>query len=764
MQRFPIAVTVLLASALIIGFRTTSAAENADDAWAPKTIRVSPASDVQYRLQEALINAVPGDVIELSAGTYHFDDEINIAADGLTIRGAGSDQTILSFKRQSAGGSGIVATGDDFLIEGLAVTDTVGNAVKVIGADGVTFRDLRTEWTAGPQTSNGAYGIYPVECRNVLIENCTAIAASDAGIYVGQSQHVIVRNCRAERNVAGIEIENTLHADVFDNAAVNNTGGILVFDLPGLNLSNGGYVRVFRNKVVNNNHDNFASKGSIVSEVPPGTGLMLMSTDNVEVFDNDITDNQTTNVIIVSYLITERKFSDPKYDPFPESVSIHDNRIRNGGQKPGGRLGTLIGAALGGRLPDIMFDGIVDPAKLVDGGLPQNLQLSLRNNSDASFTNVKAADLRPELLLTGKYQPETDASVYDTRHPSLPAVELQPPANTEAQPAPAVAVYRSAPQQLSEWKLFERQNGQLRPAADLIPYELNTPLFSDHTLKHRHIRLPKETQMQWRADGPLDFPTGTVITKTFAYPDDSVDATPQERYLETRIEFRKDTGWYGFSYVWNEDQTDAVLRLGGSAVDTTWRDETGADHAISYRIPNANQCISCHGQGDAFAPLGPTAANLNCPDPVQGKNQLQEWSKQGLIAEVPSQDQWPQMARFDHPDSGTVSDRARAWLDVNCAHCHNPAGSARTTGLDLRLAQSTPAKFGVFKSPVAAGKGTGGRMYDIVPGKPDESILMYRLETSEPGERMPSLARTLNHDPSNQLIRRWIAEMQELHP
>ncbi|MFN9720085.1 MAG: parallel beta-helix domain-containing protein, partial [Planctomycetota bacterium] len=162
--------------------------------------RFQPDPDVQYSLQEALINASPGDVIELGAGVYELTSELNIATNGLTLRGAGREQTILSFRNQSAGGSGIVATGDGFLIENLAVEDTAGNAIKVLGADSVTFRGLRVEWTQGPNSENGAYGIYPVECSNVLIENCLAVAASDAGIYVGQSIDVIVRGCEARQN------------------------------------------------------------------------------------------------------------------------------------------------------------------------------------------------------------------------------------------------------------------------------------------------------------------------------------------------------------------------------------------------------------------------------------------------------------------------------------------------------------------------------------------------------------------------------------
>ena len=723
---------------------------------------LAPSDDVQYRFQAALINAVPGDVIELREGTYRFESELNIACDNLTIRGAGRDKTILSFKGQQAGSSGLVSTGNAFVIENLAVEDTAGNAIKTLGAKDVTFRNVRVEWTEGPKSTNGAYGIYPVECRNVLIENCVSIAASDAGIYVGQSRDVIVKGCLAKQNVAGIEIENTLRADVFDNTAVDNTGGILVFDLPGLNLTNGGQVRVFRNQIRDNNYPNFAPKGTMVADVPSGSGIMLMATDNVEIFDNDIIGNQTSNVIVVSFLITERKINDANYDPFPESTSIHDNRISNGGTKPSGQIGALLGPVLGGRLPDIFFDGLLNPKRLVDGKLPEELRLSVRGNGSASFTNVKIGDLTPENIFSGKYKPETDLAAFDIQRKPLPAAKLTPHATPSTKGSPAVTVYRAAPKMLSEWGLYQLSNDEWIAAEDVLPYQLNTPLFSDYTTKHRYIRLPKDQHMSWHETETLEFPVGTVIAKTFAYPDPTTDQSVDERFLETRIEFREESGWYGYSYVWNEAQTDASLQLGGGVMNVSWMDSDDRQLSNRYQIPNANQCLSCHSRDGRYVPIGPTARNLNGPCLVDSSvNQLANWVQKGVLHGAPSADPLPKLAVFDDPHSGSLNARARAWLEVNCAHCHNPLGSARTSGLDLSSTQDDPAKYGVFKSPVAAGKGSGGRRYDIIPGKPDESILMYRLESEEPGARMPNLARNMNHHASNQLIREWIRSIPE---
>lgn len=718
-----------------------------------------PHARVQFELQEALINASPGDILELAAGTYHLNAELNVACTDVTLRGAGADQTVMSFRNQSAGSSGLVATGSGFTIEGLAIEDTAGNAVKVLGARDVTFRDVRVEWTDGPNPENGAYGIYPVECQNVLIENCVSIGASDAGIYVGQSQDVIVRDCRVSRNVAGIEIENTRRADVFGNSATDNTGGILVFDLPGLNLTNGGQVRVFRNSIKDNNHDNFAPKGTMVADVPSGTGVMIMAMDDVEVFDNDVTGHQTANALVVSFEITNRRITDPEYDAWPERISIHDNRILGGGIKPSGLLGTLLSPITGGRFPDIIFDGI---RKSQAPGKPASeaLSIRIRDNGDATFACLNLRDFSPANVLTGKYRIDQDLEPYGIELERLAAVSITPRQPQPALQNPAAAVYRNAPRRLSEWKLFVQTAGIWKPAADLIPYELNTALYSDDTVKHRYIRLPEGQPMHWHETESLQFPVGTLIAKTFAYPDSVSDATPEERWLETRIEFLNDSGWYGFSYVWNQEQSDAVLSLGGESLDVAWTSADGTMKRNVYQIPNANQCISCHSSHEKYVPLGTTARNLNCGTSDHGSlSQLDSWIRRDVLRGAPSSGSLPALAVWDDPGSGSLDQRARAWLEVNCAHCHNPTGSARTTGLDLRTAQQDPAKLGVFKSPVAVGKGSGGRMYDIVPGKPDESILTFRLESDQPAARMPSLGRNLVHHESAELVREWIRSM-----
>lgn len=748
----------LLLAVLLLSVRDNECAAASGVAVRNSVVRVLPGEDAPFELQSALINAIPGDTIELVAGTYQFKSELNVACDNLTIRGAGPEKTILSFRGQTVGSNGITSTGDAFVLEDLAIEDTAGNAVKSLGAKGIIYRRVRVEWTDGPKSTNGAYGLYPVECENVLIDGCTAIAASDAGIYVGQSQDVIVRHCMATKNVAGIEIENTLRADVYDNQAIDNTGGLLVFDLPGLNLKNGGQVRVFRNKIERNNHPNFAPKGSMVASVPAGTGVMLMATDHVEVFDNDIVEHGTSNVLVVSFLATQKKFNDPQYDPFPEAFSIHDNRMSGGGTKPEGDLGTLLRPLVGMPFPDIFFDGFQNPAKLQDGQLPEDLRPSIRNNGDARFANVHLNLLPPAAPLSLNYHIDRDLAKYDVERKPLPKVTLRPLQKSDMLGNPAVAVYRKAPKTLSEWKLLTVKNGKYVPADDVFEYDLNAPLFSDYTLKQRLVRLPQGSRIQWHQSRALEFPVGTVIAKTFSYPDESNDLTPGLRHMETRISLREPGGWYGYSYIWNDQQTDAALSLGGGEREVSWVDSNGQTRSNIYQIPNANQCLACHDQDGAFVPLGPTAANLNRNAPHSGENQLKTWLTTSKLEAAPPSSDWPTLSNYED-ESLPVSHRARAWLDTNCAHCHNPEGSARTSGLDLRASQQNAAKFGVFKSPVAAGKGSGGRDYDIVPGKPDESILMFRIEIDEPAARMPNLARNITHDEGVRLIRDWIKSM-----
>ena len=353
----------------------------------------APSSDqsAEVLLMEQLLGAKPGDVIEIPEGFFSFDRSLSLTADGVTIRGQGMDKTVLSFKNQIAGAEGLLVTASNFTIEDLAIEDAKGDALKVNEGDNITIRRVRTEWTNGPDTANGAYGIYPVQTTNVLIEESIAIGASDAGVYVGQSRDVVVRNNRAEFNVAGFEIENTVNADVYDNVATNNTGGVLVFNMP--HLQQAGYgTRVFNNDIYENNYRNFGHPGTPVASVPAGTGVIVNSNDSVEIFDNRIRDNNTSNIIISSLFTTgysEASMADT-FDPYPESIYIYGNEFSGGGAAPGtDDLNALKTAMFGadGNLPDILWDGFVDADKLVDGVMPAALRICI-NNGDAQMLNA----------------------------------------------------------------------------------------------------------------------------------------------------------------------------------------------------------------------------------------------------------------------------------------------------------------------------------------------------------------------------------------
>jgi parallel beta-helix repeat protein len=377
------------------------------------SIQIEDSLSFEEALQMQLIEAQPGDIIEVPAGIHEFTRSLSLNVSGVTLRGAGIDKTILSFKNQAQGAEGLLVTADDFIMEDMAIEDTIGDALKINQSTNVTLRRIRTEWTNGPDSENGAYGIYPVQSKNILIEDSVAIGASDAGIYVGQSSQIIVRNSRAEYNVAGIEIENSTHADVYNNIATNNTGGILVFDLPNLPIQGGQATRVFNNLIFENNTANFAPVGNIVANVPAGTGLMILANDNIEIFENQFTDNENVNIMIYSYILSGRTVSDPTYDAYPEQIYIHDNEFIGGGTAPHHAMLIPLAEATGKVIPNIVWGGLVK-----EGGSRENI-VCLGNNATVSFAN-----------LNGGASPE-DASFDTTEHqcvlPRLAKIEFETP-------------------------------------------------------------------------------------------------------------------------------------------------------------------------------------------------------------------------------------------------------------------------------------------------------------------------------------------------
>lgn len=314
---------------------------------------------------------------------------------------------------------------------------------------------------------------------------------------------------------------------------------------------------------------------------------------------------------------------------------------------------------------------------------------------------------------------------------------------------------------LSAYNLFLDGAGQI-PNERVIPYDIVTPLFSDYAEKHRFVFVPESAAAQFTVDGPFAFPVGTVLVKTFSYPHDMRDPDRGERLLETRLLIHKPDGWVGLPYVWNEDQSDAELKVAGGTVDVAWVHHDGSTRSINYVIPNVNDCKACHEIGKRLQPIGPQARNLNKDYLYTGgsANQIEHWVRHGVLRDAPPTGRIDAIPAWDDPASGSVDRRARGWLDVNCAHCHNPEGPASTSGLDLRFTQTDPVKLGLMKTPVAAGTGAGKLFFDIVPGKPDESILVYRLESLDPGVMMPEVPRRLVHEEGVALIREWIASME----
>ncbi len=318
------------------------------------TIDVAAGDGAQDRLQTALIDAKPGDVVQLGAGRFVLSDGLSLDVARVTVRGAGPDKTVLDFKAQKASGEGLLVTSNDVVLRDFAVEDARGDAIKSKGANRIVYYNLRVEWSGGPKETNGAYGIYPVSSEDVLIDKVVVRGASDAGIYVGQSKRIVVRNSTAEFNVAGIEIENSYQADVHDNISTHNAGGVLVFDLPDLPQLGGHAVRIFNNRIVANDTPNFAPKGNIVASVPNGTGVMVMANRNVHVFGNTLADNATVNVMVVAY---KRPFKDTRYDPLPYDVVVRDNSHGRAGWAPAFIGGKELAAAMGGQIAPIFWDG-----------------------------------------------------------------------------------------------------------------------------------------------------------------------------------------------------------------------------------------------------------------------------------------------------------------------------------------------------------------------------------------------------------------------
>lgn len=356
------------------------------------------AQDAQKKIQTDMIMVEDGGVVELGEGVFNISGTLSMEGKkNVTIKGKGIGKTVLNFKGQNSGAEGIrISNAENITIEDLSVEDAKGDCVKTMDVKGITFRRVWAGWTGKMSDKNGSYALYPVLCQNVLIEECTARGASDAGIYVGQSKSIIVRNCKAFENVAGIEIENSLDAEVYNNEAYHNTGGILVFDLPDLKVKKGGNCKVYNNIIRENNTKNFAPKGNIVGKVPLGTGILLLASTNIDVYGNKVINNRTVPTGIISYYMTENPISDSGYYPYPTAIRIYDNEYSKERKKATmkGRLGKLYRFKLkfGKDVPDIVFDGILDDKLMVNGAYPAAKAICVKNNKGATWASLDAAN------------------------------------------------------------------------------------------------------------------------------------------------------------------------------------------------------------------------------------------------------------------------------------------------------------------------------------------------------------------------------------
>jgi len=316
---------------------------------------------------------------------------------------------------------------------------------------------------------------------------------------------------------------------------------------------------------------------------------------------------------------------------------------------------------------------------------------------------------------------------------------------------------------LSSYGFFEGDLKDLEPHEALIPYNLNTALFSNYATKQRFVYVPLGEKVNYQSNEQetLEFPEGSIIIKSFYYQNDFTDLAAGKRILETRLLIRKEGEWEAAEYIWNDDQTEADYKIAGGQIDVSWIHYDGSTRSTLYSIPNNNECKGCHELGSDMVLIGPKARYLNKDfDYKEGTmNQLEKWEILGVLEGLPDFAEVPKAGTWGN-ENESLNDRARAYLDINCAHCHNAQGPANNSGLFLDFYQADSSKLGFCKGPVAAGGGSGNLDYSIAPGDPDASIMIYRLNSLEPDESMPELARSVVHEEGLQLLRDWISSIE----
>ena len=328
------------------------------------------------------------------------------------------------------------------------------------------------------------------------------------------------------------------------------------------------------------------------------------------------------------------------------------------------------------------------------------------------------------------------------------------------QPPPFGAPY----ERLSEYHFFRGAPADLNPNDGVLPYEVINALFTDYAFKSRFVWMPAGVSGTMKTDGTIEFPSGTILIKVFYYPEDMRHAEGPRRIMETRLLIHEENHWSAYAYIWNERQSEAIYSPVGDLLPASWVDSSGLKQSIHYLVPNKNQCKNCHNQDETIQPIGPKYANLNrtlAYTDGSRENQLTRWIRQGYLNVDLDTAAMETMPLWSDPSAGSLQARALAYLDVNCGHCHRPNGPGNTSGLYLQFSEVNATHLGICKVPVAAGKGSGGRRFDIHPGHPDASILMYRVESTDPGVMMPELGRSMVHREGVALIRNWIASLDQ---
>ncbi len=922
---------------------------NCGDEGVGATWRIEDGPNEQADALNAFFSATSGDTIEFGEGAFEFDTTLVAAGntgkpmDGVAVRGQGPRKTILDFLGSRTPEGLSFSHMDGLTIENMTILDTPGFSLKVSDSNHVVIRNVRTMWSSAdtnpadaiddrggmdptkpstldvmcvheasfpestgtyvdangvtrnyvPSSSNGGYAIYPVLSNDVLIDHAVALGASDAGIYVGQSNDVIVQNSEALFNVAGFEIENTDDADVHDNVAHCNTGGLLTFDLPGLNQY-GDETRTFDNYSGYNNTPNFAP-GGIVSGVPQGVGMLQLGYDEHEVFGNTVEFNRTVGFVYVGHELLDGNINNPdrRMDLYPEAVHVHHNTFTTNGTSPQppeagvivcapgtgpgfddvppcvptdindshdsllpaliqikGALSAQNGDPYGPTGAHIVWDGMydADPYACANplGSAPEDVaefQAILDENGKPQYTgshdpscrynaykftagvrehpkywncidpgtNSFSGDSRTYLNFENTDPtdpPLTDISAHDctaqfgTNLASLDEAVVEAydpgaPGPTPPSPEEIAAICadysgnqinREALQVncplLRHYNLFADPTDPRSGANEGgTRFELTTQLFSDYAQKYRFVFLPPGQQATWHEgsisapNATLGFPVGTVIAKTFTFPNGA-----NEKVVETRLLIHRDSGtgpyWEGMAFIWEVDMSDAHLAIAGGTASVAWNYQdpdpdvdiggTYVGSTSSYLIPHAQQCGTCHINDDkdpGDSPIGAKVRLLNRPmDYGSGtENQLQHWIDAGMLSGAPAltvdgtskiATNVQRLPRFNVQGDGDTANipaseqdrldrigpvktekelRTRAWLETNCAHCHNRDGLAQSTGVFFDVFRDVDLHYGICKSPTTAGSSSGGRNFDIVPGSANDSIVSFRVHSTRRG-------------------------------